>query len=386
MLGGGERHLRSLGAALVASGSEAVVVTRRTDAAWPAEEVLDGIAVRRVGPAGRGRAGKFAMVPAALREVRRLRHSFDVLVVRGTRVLGAPAVALARWMRKPVILQPEVNGEFSGEVFTWGKPWARGVAGRLVREAAALRLPWLTDADAVVAMSHLIAHEAGRAGFARERIHLIPHGIDLARFHPVPRAERAAIRRRLGLDERMWIVSTGRLLRGKGLESLVDAFASLRERFPRASLHIVGSGDGQPLSIETQLRLRAASLGDAVRFTGRVENIEEYLQAADVFAFPSEYEALGLSLIEAAACGLPCIGSRTGGIVDVIDDGVTGLLVPPRDTQALAEALARLLADDRETEALRAAFGAAAAERARAGFDERHALVRYRSLFAETSA
>ena len=132
------------------------------------------------------------------------------------------------------------------------------------------------------------------------------------------------------------------------------------------------------------LRAQAANrqLAGRVTFAGRVERVEEWLRAADVFVFPSEFEALGISLVEAAACGLPAIGSRTGGIVDVIEDGASGLLVPPRDTAALAAAMRQL----GSAAALRRAMG----ERARAvavdGFDERDSLARYRALFREVCA
>ena len=82
-----------------------------------------------------------------------------------------------------------------------------------------------------------------------------------------------------------------------------------------------------------------------VTFAGRVDAVPDWLRAADVFAFPSLYEGLGISLVEAAACGLPAVGSRTGGIVDVIEDEVTGLLVPPGEAAALEDALVRLLSD-----------------------------------------
>jgi glycosyltransferase involved in cell wall biosynthesis len=101
-----------------------------------------------------------------------------------------------------------------------------------------------------------------------------------------------------------------------------------------------------------------------------------------VFAFPSVYEALGLSLIEAAATGLPAVGARTGGIVDVIEDGASGWLVAPGDVDALAARLGALVRDA----AARVRLGARGREIAEAHFDERRALVRYRALFGEVAA
>jgi glycosyltransferase involved in cell wall biosynthesis len=380
VLGGGETHIRALSRRLVEDGFGAEVVTRRTEAAWPAVEELDGVRVRRVGPAGAGRGGKYAMVPRALWALGRAARRCDVLVVRGTRVLGVPGLLAGAWAGRPVVLQPEVNGELTGEVYTWGTPLDRPLPRALVHFAARVRNGLLRDASAGVAMSARIADELASAGFPPEKIRHIPHGVDTARFRPRPADEKAALRARLGLPADATVVTyTGRLLRGKGLETLVDAFARVADA--RAHLLIVGSGAGQVLSVEDALRARvtAAGLGPRVTFAGRVEAVEDWLAASDLFAFPSEFEALGLSLIEAASCGLACIGSRTGGIVDVIDDGRTGLLVPPGDVDALASALQALAADPGR----RAAYGAAGRRVAEERFDAEQSFDRYRALFED---
>jgi glycosyltransferase involved in cell wall biosynthesis len=384
VLGGGEQHIRSLGARLAASGMPATVVTRRGEAAWAAEETLDGIRVRRVRPAGPGRTGKYLMVPAVLVALVRERNAFDVLVVRGTRILGLAGLVMARVLGKGVVLQPELNGEMSGEIYTWGTRYADGRVASAMRWATAVRNLWLRDADAFVAMSHRIREEFLAAGVPLERIALLPHGVDTARFRPATAGERSALRARLGLPpEALLVTYTGRLLRGKGLETLLAAFGQAAARESRAHLSLVGSGSGQALSVEEELRQRVqeAGLQPRVTFAGRVDEVEDWLRASDVFAFPSMFEALGISLVEAAACGLPCVGSRTGGIVDVIEDGQTGRLVPPGDTAALAAALGELLADP----ARRAAMGEAARRVALRRFDVRDSLERYRTLFREVT-
>jgi glycosyltransferase involved in cell wall biosynthesis len=382
VLGGGEGHVRDLSRRLAASGMPATVVTRRGERAWPAEETLDGVRVVRVPPAGPGRTGKYAMVPAALLALRREAPAYDVLVVRGTRVLGLPGLVAARSARKAVVLQPEVNGELTGEVYTWGTALDRPLPRRAIGTAAAARNQILRDADAFVAMSRLIRDEMVGAGVAQEKIRHIPHGVDTERFRPATPAERNDLRGRLGLPYDARIVAfTGRLLRGKGLETLVEAFASQE---PRAHLLIVGSGDGQMLSVEGTVRERVArgDLAGRVIMTGRVDNVEDYLRASDIFVFPSVFEGLGLSLIEAQACGLPCIGARTGGIVDVIGDGRTGMLVDPEHAENLAAAMRALLAD----EAGRVALGAAARKGALDRFDVRDSVDRYRALFRELAS
>ena len=384
VLGGGEAHLRALGAALVACGDQATVLTRRGGASWPAKEEIDGIRVRRVPPAGPGRSGKYLMIPAAARALVREARRHDLLVVRGTRVLGVPGLVAGRLAGLPVVLQPEINGELDGRAFTWGKPWAQGTRARLVEAGVAVRNRWLRDGEAFVAMSQQIRDEMIGAGIPAERVALIPHGVDTARFRPATPGEAAVLRARLGLPAGTLAVYTGRLLRGKGLETLLEAFASVAEAEPDLRLVLVGSGEGQSLSVEDALRRRAADtpLAGRVVFAGRVDAVEDWLRAADLFLFPSLFEGLGISLVEAAACGLAAIGSRTGGIVDVIEDARSGVLVEPGNAAGLASALRGLAGDGGR----RAEMGHQARRVARERFDSRDALARYRALFREVSS
>lgn len=382
VLGGGEQHIRQLATALVGRGLECTVLTRRGERSWPTEERLAGVRVLRVAPSGPGRVGKYVMALPALLRLMRERDSYDVAVVRGTRVLGLPGLVGARLAHRPVVLQCEVSGEMSGEIYTWGTRYDRRPYTALVRGAVRVRNLLLRGAERFVAISRRTEAEFLAAGLARERVLYLPHGVDTRRFRPATPAERAALRARLGLPaDAFLVVFTGRLLEGKGVELLLEAAARLSASSPGVHVVLVGSGAGQALSVEDDLRARAAQppLAGRVTFTGRVENVEDYLRAADAFGFPSFFEALPLSVIEAAASGLPCATTRIGGIVDVIEHERNGLLVEPGDALGLAGALARLESD----QALRARLGAAARETAVSQFDfERH-VDRYHELFEE---
>src|SRR5258707_8551357 len=177
------------------------------------------------------------MVPHVLAALHRLRRAYDVLVVRGTRVLGLPGVLAARAAGKRVILQPEVNGEMSGEVYTWGQPFAHTALGRAIRAGTGARNLLLRDADGFVAMSHLIREEFLVAGVPAEKVVHIPHGIDTVRFHPPSAEERQTARARFGLPAEACVIAyTGRLLRGKGLEALLAAFAKVAADRPSGHL------------------------------------------------------------------------------------------------------------------------------------------------------
>lgn len=385
VLGGGENHIRMLATRLAAQGMGTLVLTRRGERGWSRDEVIDGVRVHRVSPSGPGRSGKYAMVPGVVRTLLARRAEYDVIVVRGGRVLALPGLVAARAAGKPIVIQPEVTGELSGEIYTWGtalhRPWARSVVGALMVPRNAV----LRRADAFVAISSRIQDEILAAGVPRDRIALIPHGVDTRRFRPADGDERIALRRRLGLPERGELVLfTGRLLRGKGVEVLLDAFETVSAVRRESRLVIVGAGGSQALSVEDAVRERVARgpLAQRVTFTGRVDNVDDYLRAADVFAFPSFFEAMPLSLLEATACGLACVASAVGGIVDVIEDGRSGVLLPPGDPRALAEALTSLLANAER----RRVLGNAARQRAVELFDFDASVDRYLSLFERLAA
>ncbi|MEN3304526.1 MAG: hypothetical protein V7603_728 [Micromonosporaceae bacterium] len=169
------------------------------------------------------------------------------------------------------------------------------------------------------------------------------------------------------------IGSVGRLDRVKGHDVLVRALAKV----PDARAAIVGAG-----AERDALQRLATELGvaDRVRLPGRSDRVAGLLAGFDVYCQPSRYEGLGLALIEAMLAGLPCVASRVGGIPEVLGD--CGLLVPPDDPDALADALAVLEADP----ALRASLGTRARRRARAEFGVARMAGRYQELWARVLA
>jgi len=129
----------------------------------------------------------------------------------------------------------------------------------------------------------------------------------------------------------------------KGHADLIDAFLHLSVRFPSA--HLVLAGDGMPVLSQLHALVATLGLASRVHFLGRRDDIANVLKAFDVFALPTHREALGTVFIEAAAMGVPVVGTAVGGVPETMVEGVTGLLVPPHNPAALASALDRLLAD-----------------------------------------
>jgi glycosyltransferase involved in cell wall biosynthesis len=156
-------------------------------------------------------------------------------------------------------------------------------------------------------------------------------------------AARGQVRREFGIPPASPVViSVGRLDSVKGHIYLVEAAARVREAVPNARFLLVGSGPE-----ESRLRRRAAELnmGDGLIFAGLRHDVARLLAAADVAVLPSLYEGFGLAAVEAMAAGMPVVGTRVGGLPEVIVDGETGLLVPPASPEGMAEAVIRLCRD-----------------------------------------
>ena len=212
--------------------------------------------------------------------------------------------------------------------------WPDGV-GRLNRW-----LTPLTDAFVAVAPSHgrfLADHEA----FPRERIAVIPNGVDTQRFAPVPDAH--AVRRELGIGPTAPVVTIVAALRPeKNHELFLDVAGRVLRQLPEARFLIVGDG---PRRAALEQRAREMNITHSVSFLGSRSDVPRVLTATDVFALTSHNEANPVSILEAMSVGRPVVATNVGSIHEVVDDGVTGLLAPPGDAQQFSEQLIKLLCD-----------------------------------------
>ncbi len=188
----------------------------------------------------------------------------------------------------------------------------------------------------------------------RRKLETIVNGIDPRLFDRVP--DRAALRASVGVatDAELLIVGA-RLEPQKGLTYLVQAVARLAPQRPRLRLVIAGIG-----SLQEPLAAEAAALGiaDRVHFVGVRHDMAELLQVSDAFVLSSNWEGLPMIVLEALAARCPIVATRVGGVPSAVRDDETGLLVPPQDPQALADAIARTL-DDAPGRIRRAAAGRA---------------------------
>ena len=170
---------------------------------------------------------------------------------------------------------------------------------------------------------------------------MIPNGVDIKEYEPMPKDK---LREKYGFsqDEQI-IISTSRLTPKNGIDYLIKAVSVLKK--PDIKLLILGDGDQRP---ELEALIRDLKLEEIVKLLGYIprKKVIEYLNIADVFAKPSIDEGFGISFIEAMACKIPIIGTNVGGIPDIIEDGVNGFMVSPKNVDELSNAIMNLLEDE----------------------------------------
>jgi glycosyltransferase involved in cell wall biosynthesis len=197
-------------------------------------------------------------------------------------------------------------------------------------------------ADRIVACSEAVRRRAVEIGLPEEKVVTVPNGIQVDRFRDGSR--RTLIRGALGLLPDQPVVGTvGRLDEPvKGLAVLLEAMERVAERSPRAVCLFVGEG---PARSGLEAAVRRRGLTEKVRFLGERRDVPDLLHAFDLYVQPSILEGFGLSVLEAMAAGKAVVASRAGGLPEVVEDSVTGTLVPPGEPAALASAILALLED-----------------------------------------
>ncbi len=262
---------------------------------------------------------------------------------------GLVAGELRRAWRLPVIQMFHTLGQMKNSVANSPEEWEP--VRRIEAEAQVMEC-----ADLLVAATPLErAQMVWLYGADAARIVVVPCGVDLGLFRPIP---RATARRTLGLPaSRRIILYVGRIEPLKGIDTLLRAMVLVAHQIPGwredLSLVIIGGGPGAGADkVNAELarleRLRAElGIEDLVTFRGAQEQdtLAYYYSAAEMVVMPSHYESFGMVALEAMACGTPVIASRVGGLAYNIQDGQTGYLVPERDAEALAARIVQLLND-----------------------------------------
>jgi glycosyltransferase involved in cell wall biosynthesis len=374
---------------LVRRGNQVTVVTPG-DRSLPAEDRFDGVDVVRFpmelpsdltyGRVAQGRVsllGRFARVAVMAHYIQaQYRATVSVARERGAEVLhahwaiptGPPAVFAARRIEIPSVIT--MHG---GDVYVNPEQGYDFPTRWYVRPP----LRWtLRHANALTAITEDCRQHALRAGAPDRSIRLIFNGTDLRRFSPAPNGT--------GVDPRFgpqMIFACRQLFPRKGIRFLVEAVARLKPRFPQLKLVLAGDGFERPALVKLAEKL---GIGDDVTFLGWVPNVTlpQYYRAAAISVIPSLEEGFGIPAAEAMGCEVPVVASDAGGLPEVVEHGVTGLVVPRGDTPALAEAIGSLLEDPER----RRRMGIAGRERALRLFDWDRSAEQFERLYLEVGA
>lgn len=348
-MGGGETQAQLLAEGLIADGHSVVLLTRRSDASLKKQERYGKLNVYRLSPVGSGQLKKWGLILSSLPMLIRLRDQYDLIFVSGYRIIGLAAVLAGKLLRKPVILKADSQGEMTGDFFESGlKKIGISHTSLPFRLFLAFRNAILKKAAAFSAISPEIASEWTSSGIPLERVHLIPNSVDTTRFVPVDPSQKTLLRQRFGLPESAIIaIYTGRLVSYKGLPLLLKVWKEISSTHENILLLLAGTGGLDIHNCEAELHkyVKANGLEKVVRFLGPVRNVHQYLQASDLFVFPTENDAFPSSVVEAMACALPVVTTPVGAIKTIVTDRKTGLIVQPGNQEQLFDALNVMLPD-----------------------------------------
>ncbi len=285
---------------------------------------------------------------AALVQLVRLYRELSVDIVHThTSKAGILGRLAGRLARVPVVIHTVHGFAFQANIPRWQK--------KLYLTLERLAGRWC---DGLIFISTPLMKEAGRLGIGDPRTYAyIPSGIDVQAFrNGALNGNGQDLRQKLGLSNGVPVIGTvTRLVKEKGLELLLEAAARLKQK--SWAFHMVWVGDG-PLRGELEKMAQQLGVADRLFITGMCTDVPSWLSCFDLFVLPTLWEGMGRVFLEAQTAGVPVIGTKVGGVPDVIHHGLTGLLIPPGDLMALTEAMEQLLANKE----LRQRMGKAAAE------------------------
>lgn len=342
VVGGLGRHVDALSRELAAAGHDVRVVTRG-DGRLPVDERVHGVRVHRAEAdpiaidfstetlLAWSQAAEHALIRAALPVIRRWRpdvvHAHDWLVAQS-------GVTLAQLTGRPLVVT--MHATEAGRHHRW-LPKPLNLAIHSVER-------WLAHQAAAVITCSSAMHDEATELFEvpAEHVSVIPNGIDPGRWR-APARQRAAVRAGLAGDGPL-LVFAGRLVHEKGVQTLLDALRPLRAAYPGLKLAVAGTGVHEK---ELHARARRLRIARSVEWLGFVpeDELGAVLGAADVAVVPSLYEPFGIVALEAAAAHTPLVVAETGGLRDLVANGVAAASFPARDAGALASAVRRVLDD-----------------------------------------
>lgn len=328
---GAEFHGENHAKLLLEHGDDVYIMTKKTYFFTKAREVINGIDVCRL-------HAPFRWLEIIVRLWTTHRDT-DCFYIIGTPKFAVWAILFAKLKNKPTTLVLTSTVEVFKRTSNW-------------------RLKIFSSCDNYIAISDEIRTgliENGEIPF--HKVHLIPQGIDTKnRFYLVEKEKKEELRKKHGVSNKGIIVLfCARVVLNKGVDTMLKAWEIVHKGSPNLLLMVVGGGVNDLLEEISEAGKR---LDDSIIVVGEVDRTDEYYQLSDIYLFPSRFEGLPTTLMEAISCGLPCIASKIGGCEDLILPAKAGSLVDTEDYEKFAEKILCLAADTR----LREEIGASGRE------------------------
>ncbi len=354
-IGGLENHVEVLGQEQGKLGHEVRVLTSTAGGSPLGGLWENGIRVRRLRSF---RLGDDAVPLGMLRQLATENGTNDIVHLHGHLFYSTTLGALNRHLHHPPTVMT-FHGDYHPvtPMARWMKRLRDATQGPLI----------LNSVDGIIALTRFDKARLVAKGVDPDRITIIPNGVDLDVFRPVGKGATVEFRERHGIAvDAPLVLFLGKLLEQKGLLDLLDAFPRLLDAVPDAHLLVLGEGPDQGRGEEL---VRRHGYEGSVTFGGRMccDDLVTAYSASQVVTLPSLSEGMPLVILEAAACGKPVVATSVSGIPEFVEEGRTGLMVPPSDPGRLSEALTRVLED----RGLASRAGDRALEKARSQFDLR---------------
>lgn len=324
---GAEIHVERHALAFKEQGHHVTVMAKKRLLKTPIKEMIDGIQLIRL-PSG---FRSWMCIYYFLKNIKNL----DAVYVFGQPSFNLTAIMMSYLCKIPAVFVSTMTGEAfetikSDKYFGELKPF---------RKYHNWVLKLCSD---YIAISREIGKEFIANGFNKEKVHVMPQGVDISKFKTISAIEKRAYREKLGLPvDKKIVLFCSRLDVRKGVDILLATWKSIHEKSPDAHLLVVGGG----LAEHVQQLKTLMQNDQSITYAGEVEEPLIYFQLSDVFAFPSRREGCPNVLMEAMACGCAPVTSKIGGCEDLIIDGQNGILFTSEDRQEYEEALVDLLND-----------------------------------------
>jgi glycosyltransferase involved in cell wall biosynthesis len=326
-VGGTEKQALTLASSLVQKGIQVKIITSRFERRWPQHELIDGVQVVRLFSPRIKVAGALIFLTCLAGHLIKHRNQYSLIHTFQVGYTSSLSILIGALLRKATLLKLASSGR-GGDIqrarrTLWGKVF----------------LSIAKKASKIVMVSTTVKQELIAESVTPEKLCSISNGVDLYSYNDSTAKSQA--RKVLKLPDRKTIMYTGRLSPEKGVEFLLRSFARVKQSI-NCQLIIIADGPEKKNIVQIVDRL---SISDAVLMMSTVDDVAPYLQAADLFILPSEFEGLSNALLEAMACALPVISTSVGGSIDIIESGVNGLLVEYNNEDHLSQEMSRVLVE-----------------------------------------